>query len=82
MTMTMYRLLNPRINDDDFNAYIDKSPPSSRHFSSHSSHTNCFYRHFPAQVCTNTGVECNLVNEQFARLDLLVCISNLKLSGS
>lgn len=53
----------------DNSLFIDKPPPSShrRVTTRKSPHMACFYNHYPAQLCLDTGSESNLVSERFAQ---------------
>jgi hypothetical protein len=53
----------------DNSLFIDKPQASShrRVTTRKSPHMACFYDHYPAQVCLDTGSESNLVSERFAQ---------------
>ena len=52
----------------DNNLFIDKpSATSHRRVTTRKSpHMSCFYDHYPAQICLDTGSESNLISERFA----------------
>ena len=48
--------------------YFDTPPSLARRVSSRQSpHLSCFYQHFPALICIDTGAESNLISEAFAK---------------
>jgi hypothetical protein len=51
------------------NALFIDNPPSTtnrRVTTRKSPHMSCFYNHYPAQICLDTGSESNLISERFA----------------
>jgi hypothetical protein len=51
------------------NALFIDNPPSTtnrRVTTRKSPHMSCFYNHYPAQICLDTGSESNLISECFA----------------
>ena len=59
---------NEQIPSDD--PFID-TPVNRRVTTRPSPHLQCFYQHYPAMVCIDTGAESNLVSEKFARFTQL-----------
>ena len=58
------------IDSNSSNPYIDTpSVPvvSRRVTTTQSPHMKCFFQHYPAVVCIDTGAESNLVSEKFAK---------------
>ena len=48
--------------------YFDTPPSLARRVSSRQSpHLSCFYQHFPALICIDTGAESNLISKAFAK---------------
>ena len=73
-----YEIDEDNYDDDDTNhpdtdensPYIDtpnNSSTSRRVTTRPSPHLKCFYQHYPALVCIDTGAESNLVSEKFAK---------------
>ena len=52
----------------DNSLFIDNPSPAvhRRVVTKKSPHMNCFYNHYPAEVCIDTGAESSLISERFA----------------
>ena len=52
----------------DNGLFIDNPPEATHHrvITHKSLHLQCFYDHYPVQMCLDTGSESNLVSERFA----------------
>ena len=52
----------------DNDPFFDEPPVSINRVSSiKSPHLSCFYQHYPALICIDTGAESNLISEKFAK---------------
>ena len=66
---------NATYDEDEFcettdnNLFIDNPAPATlrRVTTSKSPHMACFYNHYPAQICLDTGSESDLISERFAK---------------
>ena len=58
------------VSDTIDNSLFIDNPPASSHrrvTTRKSPHMACFYDHYPAQLCLDTGSESNLISERFAQ---------------
>ena len=54
------------------NPYLDTNTTINRRVTTRPSpHMKCFYQHYPAMVCIDTGAESNLISEEFANFTRL-----------
>ena len=56
------------VDTPDTDPFIDDPPPVTRRVSARQSpHLSCFYQHYPALLCIDTGAESNLISEAYAK---------------